>query len=282
MEPLVDLVVVTYNAPQELMQFFLSLEKHADVPFTLTVINNNGQNGQLRHVVEKWRWKEASTAHLMTHYYQVSQSNVGYAQACNQGALIGDQTGRYAPYLILLNDDVKLTPGCLSKLLAHFDRPEYADVGILGPRQVSSEGVLTHGGIVTVNGRDTLRFWKAKDYGQANDEFDAPTVSGSVYAVRREMWDELTECAVYDRFCIDNLVPPDGAFLPTPHYYEETWCSYHARDHGWGVRYQGDVAFIHEWHRSSPVGGIAETEYFKKSEAMFRAACAAHAIELEF
>jgi GT2 family glycosyltransferase len=267
------LVVVTYSQPQALMNFLLSLEKFADVPLTLTVINNNSQNGQLTHITKKWRWNNGSTRQLLVNYSYVNQGNVGYAKACNQGAVLGS-----APYLLLLNDDVMFTAGCLSKLTAHFERPDYEHVGILGPRQVASTGKLTHAGIVREAGRDRHRFWLAPDMGQANDELDVPTVAGSVYAIRRETWAELTACPVYQQVS-DGAV---GAFLPTPHYYEETWCSYHARDHGWSVRYQGDVAFIHEWHRSSPVGGDAETKHFSVSEQMFRDACTAHDIDLEF
>lgn len=273
MQPLVDLVVVTYNAPGELMNFCLSLEKYADVPFTLSVVNNNASHGHLKHVVERWMWKAGDTRQFFLEHYKYHGANIGYARACNMAA-----SKVSAPYLILLNDDVMFTAGCLSKLLANFERPDYEDVGIIGPRQVGSDGRLTHAGIITVKGKDQHRFWHAADYGQANDEFDAPTVAGSVYAIRREVWDELTDCPVYQ------AVAPgaEGAFLPTQHYYEETWASYHARNHGWRVRYQGDVPFIHQWHRSSPVGGIAESTWFKESEALFRKACHEHEIPLEF
>lgn len=276
-EPLVDLVVVTYSAHQDLMQMLLSLERHADVPHTLTIINNASQNGAVSHVVNKWRWNEGSTKQLCNRIDRINQSNVGYARACNQGAALGS-----APIVLLLNDDVKFTAHCLSKLVAAFDRPDYADVGVIGPKQVASDGRFTHAGIVKDGTRDKHRFWHAKDYGQANDELDAPTVAGSVYAVRRETWEELTLCPVYQGFVLSRGLKAEGAFLPTPHYYEETFCSYHARDHGWRVRYQGDISFIHEWHRSSPVGGEAEKVHFHASEDLFRAACSVHDIESGF
>ncbi len=63
-----------------------------------------------------------------------------------------------------------------------------------------------------------------------------------------------------------------GAFLPTPHYYEETWCSYFARHLGYNVVYDGSVSIGHSWHKSSAVGGEADSK-FKESQSIFRKAC---------
>ena len=67
-----------------------------------------------------------------------------------------------------------------------------------------------------------------------------------------------------------------GAFLPTPHYYEETWCSYFARHRGYNVVYDGSVSIGHSWHASSPKPGEGYSEAdskFKVSQEIFRKAC---------
>ena len=78
------------------------------------------------------------------------------------------------------------------------------------------------------------------------------------------MWDELSDC--YQQ------PSGSGAFLETPHYYEETFCSDHAKSHGYKVVYFGESTFIHKWHQSSPIGGSADRK-MTKSRDMYREAC---------
>jgi hypothetical protein len=80
---------------------------------------------------------------------------------------------------------------------------------------------------------------------------DVPTVSGATYFFRRRMWDAVD---VTVRCTARSLLDAEGAFLPTRHFYEETYCSYHARLHDWRVVYLGTAKMIHLWHRSSTVG----------------------------
>lgn len=69
-----------------------------------------------------------------------------------------------------------------------------------------------------------------------------------------------------------------GAFLPTTHYYEETWYCYHVASHGYKVMYFGEAEMVHRWHKSSAQGGWADRQ-MPISRAQFRAACDAHGIE---
>ena len=67
-----------------------------------------------------------------------------------------------------------------------------------------------------------------------------------------------------------------GAFLPTPHYYEETWCSYFARHLGYNVVYDCSISIGHSWHASSPKPGEGYSHadaQFKVSQSIFRNAC---------
>jgi GT2 family glycosyltransferase len=71
-----------------------------------------------------------------------------------------------------------------------------------------------------------------------------------------------------------------GAFINTPHYYEETCCSYHARAHGYKIVYYGAVKMTHLWHRASEHGGWADKQT-EISKAMMRDFCALHSIVCE-
>lgn len=268
MKPEIDLVAVAYEAPTETARFLSSVVSNVDVPFTLTVIENNSPDPRVRDVLRDYfDGYMSKNPCLVSFQIDFSAENIGYARGCNKGATYG-----VAPYIGLLNCDVEFTPRSVSEILAFFNANP--DVGVVGPRTTDEHGRLTHGGIFanSVTGRDEHRFWLAHDYGQASDVVNVPTVSGATYFARRTMWKELTECVDYQS------VAPDasGAFLPTKHFYEETWCSYHARAHKWRVVYLGTVSMVHQWHRSSPVGSILMDD----AEDCFRKACATHGIEL--
>lgn len=266
-QPVIDLVAVAYNAPTETARFLDSLAK-VGVPFTLTVVENHSPDPQVLTVLEKWRDQVLAIDECLGYMVLPQDSNYGYATACNMGAALG-----HAPYLALLNCDIAFERSCVRTIVDYFEA--HPLTGIIGPRTTDSGNHLTHAGILRApNGHDEHRAWQHPDHDQYADIMKVPTVSGATYFVRREAWDELTSCHLFQESAPD----AKGAFLPTKHFYEETWCSYHAYAHDWDVVYLGTAKMIHEWHKSSPVGSITLTD----AEALFRKACATHGIELTF
>jgi GT2 family glycosyltransferase len=258
-KPGLDLVVCNYRTPGDLADFFTSVvDAAAEVDYGLTVANVDPLDGD-RRVVKDWGRK------LELRYLEFSE-NVGYATAINRGISRGERE-----VVVALNADVRLRPGVLEA--CHRALMENDNWGVLGPRQVDSEGRFTHAGIFGTLTAPRHRGWRERDDGRYRDVLDAVTVSGSAYFARRQLWDELTNCPVYAEVAPN----AEGAFLPTPHYYEETFCSYHAQAHGWKVIYYGVETVVHEWHRSSPIGGHADQQ-MKVSQERFRRACDAHSI----
>jgi GT2 family glycosyltransferase len=251
----IDLVVVNYHTPGDLSACVASIERHAAMDYTLTVVDvEAGRDGPLPRL--------PSTAN-----YVPTRENVGYGQACNIGATYGT-----SDLVAFFNADVELTPNALRACCdALAEHPEWA---ILGPRQVDGQGRIRHAGVFGTNRSPHLRGWNSSGRGDAFTDVDeAVSVAGSAYFVRRHVLDSLAACP---RF---RAIAPDakGAFLPTPHYYEETWVSYHARAHGWSVVYFGQATLIHQWHRASPIGGHAD-QAAPRSRSLFRAACQHHDI----
>jgi GT2 family glycosyltransferase len=207
--------------------------------------------------------------------YALCPNNIGYAKACNSAASAVERYHIPRKTIAFFNADTRLKPGVLDQ--CHWLLHQNPDWGVIGPKQVNDEGLITHAGIFGTNTKPELRGWKKKDVGQFNEiRDDAVSVSGSAYFVKRTCWDEMTECPIYKEIAPDAL----GAFLPTRHYYEESFASYHARAHGWKVVYCGVGAdMIHRWHKASPVGGVAEKVYMPESRKMFREACDKHGID---
>ncbi len=255
---MIDLCVVNYGTRPLLNRFLDCL--HHDLHETPKVWN--------LHIADNGS-KDDSVYWLKYNYgrYKIKKfydnDNIGYSAACNQLAASGE-----SDIIALLNSDVWMSSADLVKIENIF--LENNDIHILGPKQRDEAGHITHAGIIGSNTAPKHRAWREHDPKDLlyKDRVNCVTVSGSAYFIRRSVWDSLTNDPQY-REIYPNAT---GAFLPTPHYYEETWCSYFARHRGYNVVYDGSVSIGHSWHKSSPVGGEADSK-FSVSREIFRKAC---------
>lgn len=260
-KPGLDLVIVNYRTPTDLAAFFSSLVDAAPaVDYELHVVNVSPGDADGRVVLD-WQRK------LDLRYFEFP-SNVGYARAINGGMVRGSRE-----VCVALNADVLIHPGVLES--CHQALMSHDEWGVLGPRQVDKRGRFTHAGIFGTDVAPRHRGWHNPDRGEYQDVKKAVTVSGAAYFMKRLVWEELTVCPIYQGFCLERDLVAEGAFLPTRHYYEETFASYHARKHGWDVMYFGESTLTHEWHQASRVGGEADRQMMM-SQVLFRDACAAH------
>ena len=268
MEALLDLVMIAYQAPGETAAFLQSLGT-IDVPFSLTVVENQSPDPSVRRIITEG----AEAVRLLPNCEYVrllfNEENVGYARASNQGVAHG-----HAPYVAILNaDTLFLANQCCSKIVDFFSGDH--TIGIVGPFTTTSQGLVTHAGITVPPGktRQEHRVWLTPGAAAPREVLNVNTVSGATFFVRRSMWNELTLCPEYQ------IAAPgaEGALLPTPHFYEETFCCYHARHHGWRVVYYGPASMVHEWHRSSAIG----SKPLEPARGMFFAACNSHGISTE-
>lgn len=256
-------VVVNYRTSSDLRRFLETWTTHA--PFCdwhLVVANVDPLENDLA-VGDVWAGPHITHLPL--------EHNVGYARACNIAA-----SSVEADVYAFFNADVWFKDTAVdSVLMAMEDCPNW---GVVGPRQVDSAGRLTHAGIFGTHAAPKHRAWHRWNTDKYGDVQKAITVSGAAYFVRGTAWWQLANCGIFkhtvERLALDQT---PGAFLPTPHYYEETWCSYHAWAHGWPVVYFGEAVVMHEWHRASPIGGYAE-QMMGASRQLFRAACDDHHI----
>jgi GT2 family glycosyltransferase len=194
--------------------------------------------------------------------------NLGYALSCNYGAYTSD-----SDFIAFFNADTKFIDNkcvdyCVDFLSSH------DEVAIVGPMQYDSNGSCTHGGIFGTLDKPMHNGWRSKDLDKLRFNRKAVTVSGSAFFMKRSVWSELTNCEIYRSLHPDVI----GAFLPTPHYFEETGCAYHAHAHDYEIWYLGEASMIHEWHKSSPVGSEVDQK-FHESKKIFVEFCEAHGID---
>lgn len=281
---MIDLCVVSYNTKDKLERLVEGLRSTAkdygeNPPWHLWIADNGSTDDSLA-MLEKYGHDHSQWNHrLLYNTVVVANSNIGYARACNQLAALGR-----APIIGLLNADVWLSTDDVLAIAKVFSEHSYVD--ILGPKQRDEAGNITHAGIFDTLEQPRHRGWKFSDPDDVmfRDVTPAVTVAGSAYFIRRKSWDLLANCETYASFArtlrteADITHPqPLGAFLPTPHYYEETACSYHAHAHGLGVYYWGPISIGHSWHASHDVGS-PQDQLFRVSQSMFRSFCDKHNI----
>lgn len=260
---MIDLCVVNFNTASKLDRLCKHL--YDSLPpknrsWRLFVADNGSDDDSL-HIAMKW--EEVGLID-----YIAANDNIGYSAACNQLASVGTRD-----VIGLLNADIWFTHDDTLKIQEIFDSDP--TIGVFGPKQRSENHMIRHGGIVGTNTAPKHRGWNEYDPNDFlyTDQIDCVTVSGSAYFVRRTVWNELWHCEIY-RTMHPNAT---GAFLPTPHYYEETWCSYHCNAHDYRVVYDGSVSIGHSWHASSEIGGHADQQ-FPVSQKIFREMCDYHGI----
>lgn len=263
---MIDLCIVNYNTRALLQRFLNSL--HYDLlssggavskRWNLYITDNNSTDDFVPWI------RQFDDSYLIDRLFL--RENIGYSAACNMMASKGS-----GEIIGLLNGDVWMTSGDVCAIEKIFN--ENPDIHILGPKQRDEHGLITHAGIVGTNSAPQHRGWRQADPADVlyKDRINCVTVSGAAYFVRRDVWETMTNHHKYRE------VAPNakGAFLPTPHYYEETWCSYFARHLGYNVVYDGSVSIGHSWHASSPKPGEGISEVDKNfpiSREIFRAAC---------
>jgi GT2 family glycosyltransferase len=252
----IDLVVVNYKTYDLLQQFVDSyLEYMPTNKSTLTIVDVESDTEKLRAV-------NAPGANIIP-----AKENIGYSAACNIGA--ATTSGKNIAFF---NSDTRfINDYCVDYCVEYLN--SHSKIAVVGPLQVDDEGICTHGGIFGTLDAPVHRGWQSRNLSNLRDNKQAVTVSGSAYFIKRSVWNELNNCSIYR----DLHPEAKGAFLPTPHYFEETACSYHAQAHGYEVWYLGVVEMIHHWHKSSPVGGSADG-LFETSKAIFVEFCETHGI----
>jgi GT2 family glycosyltransferase len=254
MTPGIDIVVVNYRTAYDLTRFCESVLQYPPrVPYTMRIFNVAPYMRDIE-VAHDYAEKIPNCMALGTN------SNIGYGRAANNAA----GRGRHDT-IAVFNADVMMTErafdACFEALHDLGEEGRNGDLGVLGPRQVDSRGILRHGGV------DAYR-----------DNEDVTMVLGSAMFVPRWVWRRLFQCKRY-RSSTSNAL---GPLLETPLYFEDTWLCAHARAHGLRIRYQGDTTIVHEWHQSiDKHAPDAQHMFFDQSQQVYRRLCDDHGIEHE-
>jgi len=117
-------IVVTYFAERYIVPLLDTLRANTDLTDAAVIVVENastdGTRAQLRAQAETWQARTGSPLRVL-----LQDRNTGFAEGCNIGLAEARRLG--APYAMLLNQDLELSPGWLPPLLTAMDqRPNVA------------------------------------------------------------------------------------------------------------------------------------------------------------
>jgi GT2 family glycosyltransferase len=127
-QPLVSVIIVSYQVKELLLDCLAALFEGTDIPIEVVVVDNNSKDGSAAAA-------EAAFPQVKVHRMR---KNVGFGRAGNAGL---EHTG--GRYILVLSPDVMVAPGCVGELADFLlVRP---DAGAVGPRLLRTDGNLDQG-----------------------------------------------------------------------------------------------------------------------------------------
>jgi GT2 family glycosyltransferase len=204
--PLVSIIIVTYNNAHYTYQCLRSLLADSPPPYEVLLVDNASSDktplllGKIRNAVVIRNTR-----------------NQFFPHACNQGA-----RAARGKYLLFLNNDVFVHPGCISWLVKTVDSDP--NIGASGAKLVWRNGLLQEAGSIIWRDGSTL------GYGRGDDP------SKPEYCYTRDVDYCSAACLIVRRDVFEKLGGFDEDF--SPGYYEDTDLCVRLWDAGFRVVYQ--------------------------------------------
>ncbi len=251
--PRMAVVVVSYNARDDLLGCLASIRRAATPAPPMVVVDNGSTDGG--PALARAEFPEVDVV--------VDAANRGYGAGANLGARRTD-----TPYVLVLNSDTVLAPGALDALSDYLDA--HPRVAIAGPRLRGPDGALEpscHPPLGTVRsvlekgwlGRAIARLpglgdrWALLTWRHDRPR-SVPWVTGAALAIRRTAFDAV---AGFD----------ETFFM----YAEEADLCWRCRDAGWEVHFAPVTDVIHRGGASTaPVRGAMALQKVQSAIRFYR------------
>lgn len=129
----IDIIIVNWNAGDQLQQVISSICAHHDNLVASVVIVDNASTDSSLNGLESQASKLPFDLQIVR-----NSGNMGFGVACNQGAALYK-----SKFLLFLNPDTRLFSGSLSKPLEFMRRPGNERIGILGIPLIDEKGEIS-------------------------------------------------------------------------------------------------------------------------------------------
>ena len=226
----ISVIIPTRSGAATLERCVLSAMSQ-NLPGTEVILVDNDSDPQTRDILDSLEPRVGKVVR--------SGRNLGYAGGNNMGAKVA-----IGEILFLLNDDAWLLPGALEAVLARMSTDP--SIGVVGGKVYDPDGrTLQHVELV-VNNQAVSWYIGAgeRDQGQYDDEREVEYVTGSAWAIRRELWERLGGLS--------------EAYFPG--YFEDVEMCWAARRLGYRVIYLPGARVCHEGMRT--VGHLSRGYYY--------------------
>lgn len=206
---LTSIIIPTHNGLSLLVSCIETIRRHTEVPYEIIVVDNGSTDGTQEYCIQ-----EGLT-------FIALPTNEGFPAACNRGLAIasGDQ-------LLLLNNDVNVTPQWLSNMLLALYSAE--DVGIVGPVTNYASG-RQQVDVVWETQEEFMQIACRHNRSNPAKWLEAQRIVGLCFLFKRKLWE------IVGQF--------DERFSPG-HYEDDDYC-YRARQHGFRLIISGDTLVYH-------------------------------------
>jgi GT2 family glycosyltransferase len=243
--PLVSVIVLNWNTPQETLHCLQSLENLSYPNYQVLVVDNGSGDDSVDVFTEFVQCHPQFTLF-------VTGENLGFSGGVNYGIDVALSLG--AIYIWLLNSDTEVAPDCLSALVNAMEHDP--KVAIAGSRIFlqSQRGIIWHAGASFARG-----IVQPRHRGMGADQAD-PRYSTSCLV------EYVTGCSLLVRaMVIQQIGKLDDRFYL---YYEEADLCYRSRRQGWKIFY---VAESQLWHKvaGSSTGFYARNYYEVRNRLLF-------------
>lgn len=220
--------VLTWNSAELVEDAVASVLAQTAGPLDVLVCDNASADGT------PWRVARRFGERVRVVCYE---RNTGYAEGHNRAIALSD-----APFVVVLNPDVRLAPTFIERALAAFDDPR---VGIVAGRLMRADGVT-----VDSTGQFLARARRPIDRGFGRPLDPARDVAGPVLGA-------CGAAAVYRRAMIDDIAD-DGAFFDEDYfaYFEDLEVAWRAWRAGWKAVHVPDAEAIHLRGGGAPRGRL--------------------------
>jgi O-antigen biosynthesis protein len=222
-EPLASLIITAHTGAQLTAACLRSIAERTEGPAFETIVVDDAADADNARL-----WEAVQGATVL-----VNEPGIGYLRSVNRGAAAA--RGRY---LVLMNNDVEVTPGWLRALVA---RAESApDVGAVAAKLVYPDGRLQEAGGIVFRDGTAANFGNGDDPGfhEFNYAREVDYGSAACLLVRRDAWEAL---GGYDE-------------RYAPMYYEDADLCFGVRARGLRVLYEPRAHVVHH------EGGTAGTD----------------------
>lgn len=240
-EPLVSVIVVSYNQWPLTERCLASLNENSDAAHLEIIVVDNGSRDETPARLQAWRDQRPTDRHAI-----LNEENRGFACAVNQGLRCarGD-------FLVILNNDTIVSPGWARGLRRHLQRDP--TIGLICPitNNIGNEAQVALPGS---SPPEVFRSALAYSLERSGDTFGLTIAAFFCVMLPRGVWERIGEL--------------DERFFPG--FFEDDDYCLRVRGAGWRIACAEDVFVYHELSASfSREGASRRQEIFERNKRLF-------------